>query len=77
MKSRAPLGEQVSPTSDHPTTGYTEQPQILEQLMKQSFFNCILHLLEERPEQDKQMIGLGASALWERFYPLPLFQKSP
>jgi hypothetical protein len=33
--------------------------------MNQRFFNRILHLLEERPEQGKRMIGLGAPALWE------------
>jgi hypothetical protein len=32
--------------------------------MNQRFFNRILHLLEERPEQGKRMIGLGAPALW-------------
>lgn len=33
--------------------------------MKQSFFNRLLHLLNERPQQGKRMVGLGADALWE------------
>lgn len=33
--------------------------------MKQSFFNRLLHLLNERPQQGKRMVGLGVDALWE------------
>ena len=33
--------------------------------MKQSFFNRLLHLLHERPQQGNRMVGLGAAALWE------------
>jgi hypothetical protein len=33
--------------------------------MKQSFFNGLLHLLNERPQQGKRMVGLGGDALWE------------
>lgn len=33
--------------------------------MNQQFFNRILRLLEEHPQQGKRMIGLGAPALWE------------
>ena len=33
--------------------------------MKQSFFNHLLHLLNERPQQGKRMVGLGVDALWE------------
>jgi len=33
--------------------------------MKQSFFNRLLHLLNERPQRGKRMVGLGADALWE------------
>ena len=34
-------------------------------MMKKQLFNRILRLLEERPQQGKRMIGLGAVALWE------------
>jgi hypothetical protein len=33
--------------------------------MNQVFFNRLLHLLHERPQQGKRMLGLGADALWE------------
>jgi hypothetical protein len=33
--------------------------------MQQAFFNRLLHLIEQRPQQGKRMIGLGAEALWE------------
>lgn len=33
--------------------------------MQQAFFNRLLHLLNERPQQGKRMVGLGANALWE------------
>jgi hypothetical protein len=33
--------------------------------MKQSFFNRLLHLLNEQPQQGKRMVGLGPDALWE------------
>jgi hypothetical protein len=33
--------------------------------MKQSFFNHLLHLLNDRPQQGKRMVGLGVDALWE------------
>lgn len=33
--------------------------------MKKQLFNRILHLLEERPQQGKRLLGLGAPALWE------------
>jgi hypothetical protein len=33
--------------------------------MNQSFFNHLLHLLNERPQQGKRMVGLGRDALWE------------
>jgi predicted secreted Zn-dependent protease len=33
--------------------------------MKQLLFNRLLHLLNERPQQGKRMVGLGADALWE------------
>lgn len=33
--------------------------------MNQVFFNRLLHLLKERPQQGKRMVGLGADALWE------------
>lgn len=33
--------------------------------MDKCFFNRILHLLEERPQQGKRMIGIGPTALWE------------
>jgi hypothetical protein len=33
--------------------------------MKQTFFNHLLHLLQERPQQGKRMLGLGSDALWE------------
>lgn len=33
--------------------------------MQQSFFNRLLHLLNERPQQGKRMVGLGVDALWE------------
>ena len=33
--------------------------------MNQPFFNRLLHLLNERPQQGKRMVGLGADALWE------------
>lgn len=33
--------------------------------MQQAFFNRLLHLIEQRPQQGKRMIGLGAVALWE------------
>jgi len=42
-----------------------EKPGLPVQRMNQHFFNRLLHLLEERPAQGKQMIGLGAPALWE------------
>ncbi len=37
----------------------------LVQIMVQSFFNRILHLINARPVEGKRMIGLGATALWE------------
>jgi len=37
----------------------------LVQIMDQSFFNRILHLVNARPEEGRRMIGLGATALWE------------
>jgi hypothetical protein len=33
--------------------------------MQQAFFNRLLHLVEQRPQQGKRMLGLGAEALWE------------
>lgn len=33
--------------------------------MKQDFFNRLLHLLHERPQQGKRMVGLSPEALWE------------
>ncbi len=33
--------------------------------MNQVFFNRLLHLLKERPQRGKRMVGLGADALWE------------
>ena len=33
--------------------------------MNQPFFNRLLHLLNEQPQQGKRMVGLGADALWE------------
>ncbi len=33
--------------------------------MKQDFFNHLLHLLQERPQQGRRMVGLGPEALWE------------
>ena len=40
-------------------------PISLVQIMTQTFFNRILHLINARPKQGKRMIGLGAVALWE------------
>jgi hypothetical protein len=37
----------------------------LVQIMVQSFFNRILHLVNARPVEGRRMIGLGATALWE------------
>lgn len=37
----------------------------LVQIMDQSFFNRILHLVNARPQKGRRMIGLGAVALWE------------
>ncbi len=45
--------------------GQYRDAESLVQVMDQRFFNRILHLLEDRPEQGKRMIGLGAPALWE------------
>jgi DDE superfamily endonuclease/Helix-turn-helix of DDE superfamily endonuclease len=42
-----------------------EKPRSLVQIMDQSFFNRILHLVNARPKAGKRMIGLGATALWE------------
>jgi hypothetical protein len=33
--------------------------------MNQTYFNRILHLLQQRPQQGKRLIGLGATAFWE------------
>jgi hypothetical protein len=33
--------------------------------MKQDFFNRLLRLVNNRPQQGKRMVGLGADALWE------------
>jgi hypothetical protein len=33
--------------------------------MNQAFFNRLLHLVNERPQQGKRMLGLRAEALWE------------
>ena len=33
--------------------------------MNQRFFNRLLHLVHERPQQSKRMVGMGADALWE------------
>src|SRR5512147_1064287 len=33
--------------------------------MQQAFFNRLLHLVQQRPQQGKRMLGLGAEALWE------------
>jgi hypothetical protein len=33
--------------------------------MQQAFFNRLLHLIEQRPQQGKRMLGLGPEALWE------------
>jgi hypothetical protein len=33
--------------------------------MNQSFFNRLLHLLNDRPQEGKRMVGLGVDALWE------------
>jgi DDE superfamily endonuclease/Helix-turn-helix of DDE superfamily endonuclease len=33
--------------------------------MQQAFFNRLLHLVEQRPQQGKRMIGLEPEALWE------------
>jgi hypothetical protein len=33
--------------------------------MNHAYFNRILHLLQQRPQQGKRLIGLGASAFWE------------
>ncbi len=33
--------------------------------MQQAFFNRLLHLIEQRPQQGKRMLGLGSEALWE------------
>lgn len=33
--------------------------------MKQDLFNRLLHLLHERPQRGKRMVGLGPNALWE------------
>ncbi|MGB3496360.1 MAG: transposase family protein [Elainellaceae cyanobacterium] len=37
----------------------------LVEMMDQSFFNRMLHLVNARPQQGKRMIGLGSTALWE------------
>lgn len=34
-------------------------------MMKQAFFNRLLHLLNTHPQQSKRMVGLPAEALWE------------
>ena len=33
--------------------------------MNHAYFNRILHLLQQRPQQGKRLIGLGATAFWE------------
>lgn len=33
--------------------------------MNHPYFNRILHLLQQRPQQGKRLIGLGANAFWE------------
>ncbi|HEY9847175.1 MAG TPA: hypothetical protein V6D03_13385 [Candidatus Caenarcaniphilales bacterium] len=33
--------------------------------MQQAFFNRLLQLVEQRPQQGKRLLGLGAEALWE------------
>ena len=33
--------------------------------MNHSYFNRILHLLQQRPQQGKRLIGLGVNAFWE------------
>jgi hypothetical protein len=42
-----------------------KKPKPLVQIMDQSFFNRILHLVNARPQEGRRMIGLGATALWE------------
>ena len=42
-----------------------KRPKPLVQIMDQSFFNRILHLVDARPQEGRRMIGLGATALWE------------
>jgi hypothetical protein len=42
-----------------------KKPKPLVQIMDQSFFNRILHLVDARPKEGRRMIGLGAPALWE------------
>lgn len=34
-------------------------------MMKQAFFNRLLHLLNTHPQQSKRMVGLPADALWD------------
>ncbi|SRR5579883_126364 len=34
-------------------------------MMKQAFFNRLVHLLNTHPQQSKRMVGLPADALWE------------
>jgi len=42
-----------------------KKPKPLVQIMDQSFFNRILHLVNARPQEGRRMIGLGTTALWE------------
>lgn len=42
-----------------------EEAPLLVQIMDQSFFNRLLHLLSSRPQQGRRMLGIGAPALWE------------
>jgi len=41
------------------------KPRSVVQVMDQSFFNRILHLVNTRPQAGRRMIGLGRIALWE------------
>ncbi len=44
--------------------------------MEKQLFNRILRLLEERPQQGKRMVGLGAKALWELWQRIALLDQA-
>ncbi|HEY9780728.1 MAG TPA: hypothetical protein V6D09_11385 [Leptolyngbyaceae cyanobacterium] len=44
---------------------HSRESRVADRAMNHAYFNRILHLLQQRPQQGKRLIGLEAAAFWE------------